>query len=495
MKRFITKTFEFFEFGHLISNGYPTFLCKLWLMGNKEIQYYLSEYTTKIEIRQNNLDLFNIFYNNRLLTLDNENANEIIFQKAIPTQVRALKITKQMKIFKQFDFDMLPKKLIYLSINATNFTDATLKNLPEKTKLKTLDFTNCNNFTNNFGKYLPENLETLIVDNSNVLKFTTNEFITYLPCNLTSLSLHCGLTEIPDSIENLSCLKLLNLRNNNITKISEKIVNLSRLEYFCLNWNKLQEELPTCIGKLSNLKTLELSFNNVRFLPDNISLLKNLEHFDCSANELLHVTAHFKYLKNIKYLKLCTNQLYFFPTLLTELTNLQEIDISGNKIKKIPDDLTGLSQNLQILKLGNNRFQFIPDSIEKLTNLVELYFEYNQLVNISAQIGNLSKLKILNLSNNELENIPKEIGNLKFLKVLWLHNNKLSFVPEELGNLTNLTILELQQNNLQVLPESLLNLKFCLQRFYVHLNPGHYFMKENYKKNIGEECYKKIVIF
>lgn len=38
-KHCVTKTFEFFEFAHLITNSNIKFLIKLWLVGNKEMQY------------------------------------------------------------------------------------------------------------------------------------------------------------------------------------------------------------------------------------------------------------------------------------------------------------------------------------------------------------------------------------------------------------------------------------------------------------------------
>lgn len=491
-KHSITETFEFFEYIHLICKGDYRILIKLWLIGNKKMQQYLSEYSTKFEFHQNKIELFDIFYNNKYLIL-NKYFDQFIFQNNENLkQIQALKITNEIKNFIEFDFDSLPSKLVYLSINTTNFTDATLKNLPEKTKLINVEFKNNNNFTNNFGKYLPPYIETLFVENSNLLKFTTNDFIQHLPCNLTKLTLNCDLTEVPDCIENLSSLKSLDLRNNKITIISEKIGNLLHLEYFSCVWNKLRE-IPAGIGNLSSLKILKLAFNEIVFLPETIGILNNLEYFECHANELIHITCYLKHLTNLKHLKLSTNQLYSFPTLLTLLTKLEFLDISGNIIKTIPD-LTNLSKNLQILNLGYNKLTCIPDSIGTLTNLVELSFKYNHITNVSTQIGNLSKLKNLNLSYNELENIPIEIGNLTNLNVLSLHNNNLNSIPQEIGILTNLEILELQENNLLLLPDSMINLKFNLRRLYIHLNPGHYIMKEDYKKKIAE-FYKRITIF
>jgi len=77
--------------------------------------------------------------------------------------------------------------------------------------------------------------------------------------------------------------------------------------------------------------------------------------------------------------------------------------------------------------------------------------EGNNLVgNISPQIGNISRLKHLHLSNNQLSgNIPSEISNISHLNSLLLFKNELSGnIPPELGNLSHLLHLELDLNDL-----------------------------------------------
>ena len=89
-------------------------------------------------------------------------------------------------------------------------------------------------------------------------------------------------------------------------------------------------------------------------------------------------------------------------------------------------------------------------------------FGNNLVGTLPAELGHLTELKWLYLSNNNLTGpLPAELGNLTNLEVLTLFNNDLTgSLPAELGSLTNLKVLDLYSNwNMRgPLPQSLTKL-------------------------------------
>ncbi|MFN2197478.1 MAG: leucine-rich repeat domain-containing protein, partial [Anaerolineales bacterium] len=91
----------------------------------------------------------------------------------------------------------------------------------------------------------------------------------------------------------------------------------------------------------------------------------------------------------------------------------------------------------------------IPPQIGDLSRLEILNLTFNYITgNIPPEIGNLTNLVCLQLSANELSGgIPSEIGNLTELRNLALSGNYLTGnIPQEIGNLANLETLYIFEN-------------------------------------------------
>lgn len=113
----------------------------------------------------------------------------------------------------------------------------------------------------------------------------------------------------------------------------------------------------------------------------------------------------------------------------------------------------GELKKLRELDVEFGKITSLPDSICNLTSLECLGLSDNCLTHIPKKIGNLSNLKYLFLNFNEIQKLPVSIVNLSKLKSLNVSNNKINHLPKKLGNLSQLKILILSNNNLLTLPD------------------------------------------
>lgn len=227
-----------------------------------------------------------------------------------------------------------------------------------------------------------------------------------------------GLTSLPEAIKNLTSIKTLIFRYNQIFELPEWIGTLNFLEDLNFNVNNLKK-IPKTIGSLTSLKSLSLWKNEINSLPDTVGLLTSLEFLNLRINDL----------------------------------------------KELPKTIGNLSL-LKELNLHDNKLENLPHSIGSLSSLENLNLSWNNLVDIPESIGALTSLEILDLERNELTSIPESIGSLKSLKILNLSDNKLEHLPESLGSLSSLENLNISRNYLKLLPKSLVKLS-NLKEIYV----------------------------
>jgi len=157
-------------------------------------------------------------------------------------------------------------------------------------------------------------------------------------------------------------------------------------------------------------------------------------------------------LQDLNTLKSMFEQVEQFASLnLLDIYQLKRFNLIGLGLKFLPREIGQLT-NLEWLFVSNNQLTELPLEIKFLNNLRLLYIDNNQITNLPQEIKFLTNLRTLNLRKNKLTELPLEIKFLTNLKSLDVSYNQLEFLPQEIGQLNNLEALNLSNNQLTELP-------------------------------------------
>ena len=210
--------------------------------------------------------------------------------------------------------------------------------------------------------------------------------------------------------------------------------------------NQLNGEIPTELGDISNLKLLFINDNNLSgALPKSLTGLSGLESFRFHNNS-----------------GLCAPIDEAFQTWLEGIAEVQGSSCAPEDSLEDREVLVQLYNALDGENWTNNTgwlterpirewHGVINDASGRVTGLV---LEWNGLTGeIPKELGSLSNLKRLELSNNHLTGeIPRELGNLSALETLLLASDSSyagglsGSIPKELGSLSKLEVLNLRFN-------------------------------------------------
>ncbi|MDP1714123.1 MAG: TIR domain-containing protein [Anaerolineales bacterium] len=167
-----------------------------------------------------------------------------------------------------------------------------------------------------------------------------------LKSGATELNLHGNtdlkLTELPDSLWQLTQLYTLNLSYNQLTTLPESLGQLTQLQTLDLSGNKLIS-LPDSLVNLTILKKLEFLNPGFESLPIQICKLRELE---------ILILGTGRYFNNI-HMTTGRGTLNHLPVELGDLSSLEVLLLGNNQITEIPSSLLQL-ENLKILDLENN---------------------------------------------------------------------------------------------------------------------------------------------
>jgi len=137
-----------------------------------------------------------------------------------------------------------------------------------------------------------------------------------------------------------------------------------------------------------------------------------------------------------------------------------ELDLSsldapvGAGLAALPAEIGELTR-LEVLQVSCNALRTLPPEIGQLSNLRTIFASSNQLVTLPCEIGQLSNLESLYLGGNRLngpDSFPPEFSHLANLRLLSLDNNYLVNFPSQFLQLPAIEQLLLGSNQLESIP-------------------------------------------
>lgn len=299
--------------------------------------------------------------------------------------------------------------------------------------------------------------------------FIANGKITDLPAefaqleNLTDLEIYnTPLTKVPDCLAELPNLVLLNFSLNVAIPPADMTAGLSRvfggnsknkLQIVYLNDNDLQE-MPDNMDKLSVLGLLDLAYNKIKVLkpltrnvapvqvyldynhitsiPDDFCKTDDIEKFSASTNDITEFPSTFSHTNyKASLIDLSDNDITHFSPDFTGV-DVETLNLSFNKLgygktlkgrKAMPEELAKYDCDINYLQISNNEIDTLqPKSFKGLTTLQALECMGNNLRYIHPDFCTefLPYLSGVDFSFNSFVNFPTLVLNVSTLNQLRL---------------------------------------------------------------------------
>jgi len=252
------------------------------------------------------------------------------------------------------------------------------------------------------------------------------------------------------------------------------------------------EEVSPALSKLASLQSLDLSYNSITNISSSSALgtLPTLFDINLSRNGLSYVHPYaFNGLLQLLSLNLSGNALHSIDfDAWKGLVSLQVLDLSYNSLTRIENRTNSMFEDLlslQHLSLSGNRLSFltsksIPSSPWVPYKVSFVDFSHNHLESISTSSG-FHAVQELVLHHNHIRSVvPGIFGNMSSLKVLDLSNNRIASLPlhsfsvlNASGDHSTLERLNLSHNYIASIEDKELSLLPALQSLDLSSNRLH----------------------
>jgi len=259
----------------------------------------------------------------------------------------------------------------------------------------------------------------------------------------------------PDFVSQLTDLQHLDLKDCEVFAFPEHYLGNLSLKSLALGngtRHDFQDDLlfnpfPRFVAGLRNLVKLDIShfFYGTKLVPDD-------EEDGEDPIPWAHLTA-------LTHLNFAGNECQLIPPNITLLTNLQHLDLSDNRLESLEIDFAPFV-HMTCLRITVHDWYdetaelHFDDSLCSLASLEHLDLNGLHLGSLPGNIGDLTRLVYLDISNSSLPEFPDSFTSLHRLETLYAENIECDSMPENIGRCTNLLRLNWAVNSLARIPES-----------------------------------------
>lgn len=240
-------------------------------------------------------------------------------------------------------------------------------------------------------------------------------------------------------ISQVTSLRDLKLGNNLLYGAMDPCFSkLENLETLDLHGNEITA-LPEGIENLARLRILNVNENAIDSLPfkafAKLPLTELLARKNRLAGTLIHPEV--ESLPQLQVLDVSVNQITLLASVDTPgalaMPSIHQLTISCNRLRALPN--VGSWKRLLTLNADENSIAAIPDGFTSLENLKHVDFTSNDIRMIPPEIARMDSLSMLRISGNPLRD--KKFTSLTTEQLKSILFTRLELLPEEIGGVEN----------------------------------------------------------
>uniref|UniRef100_A0A6I8PQP3 Protein flightless-1 homolog n=1 Tax=Xenopus tropicalis TaxID=8364 RepID=A0A6I8PQP3_XENTR len=211
------------------------------------------------------------------------------------------------------------------------------------------------------------------------------------------------LDSLPPQMRRLVHLQTLILNNNPLLHAQlRQLPAMTALQTLHLrNTQRTQSNMPTSLEVLTCLSDVDLSMNEMTRIPECLYTLASLKRLNLSSNQISEISLCIDQWAQLETLNLARNQLTSLPSAICKLAKLKKLYLNSNKMDfdGIPSGIGKLS-NLEEFMAANNNLELIPESLCRCSKLRKLVLNKNRLVTLPEAVHFLTDLEVLDVREN-----------------------------------------------------------------------------------------------